>query len=195
MTRQTKVCPRCRRLRTIQARGFCASCYSTLNQQGAFLNKKLKLTLDAWFDRVDRSNHAACWPWPGPMLENGYGRSKKNDRLVLAHREAYIRANGAINDGLQVHHICHEMDNTCKGGWSCPHRACVNPSHLKATSAKDNVLCGLGHTAVNAVKTHCIHGHEFNAQNTLIRRNGNRSCRKCACIKQRIYRARHKATA
>ncbi len=31
----------------------------------------------------------------------------------------------------------------------------------------------------NAIKTHCIHGHEFTHENTLIKRDGKRSCRTC----------------
>jgi hypothetical protein len=38
---------------------------------------------------------------------------------------------------------------------------------------------GFGLPAINARKTHCIHGHEFTVENTNIRPNGWRECRAC----------------
>lgn len=44
---------------------------------------------------------------------------------------------------------------------------------------RDTVRDGNHH---DANKTHCIHGHEFNAANTYYRKNGHRQCRVCARV-------------
>lgn len=37
-------------------------------------------------------------------------------------------------------------------------------------------------------QTHCIHGHEFSKENTLIKANGCRQCRECSRIRNRARR-------
>ena len=55
-----------------------------------------------------------------------------------------------------------------------------------------NTLRGTGPMAVNAAKTACIHGHEFDEANTRIAPRGYRSCRACArfLTRQRYWRRR-----
>ncbi len=43
-----------------------------------------------------------------------------------------------------------------------------------------------------ANKTSCKNGHKFDTLNTIIRKNGNRSCRECGIIAQRKYQKRKK---
>jgi hypothetical protein len=94
---------------------------------------------------------------------------------LLAHRASYEAFIGPIPDGMTIDHLCRN-------------RKCVNPSHLEAVPMRVNVLRGVGVTAKNAVKTHCVNGHEFNDQNTYSDSKG-RSCRAC---KRERFRDRYR---
>lgn len=104
----------------------------------------------------------------------------------------------ALNSQARLHmrwnaadHLCHTAD--CEGGFTCPHRACVNPAHLRVVTHAVNTLTGNGFAAANARKTHCIRGHEFTTENTLPRRGRyGRRCRTCAVEQARRHRAEAK---
>lgn len=111
-----------------------------------------------------------CWKWTGRLDANGYGcfhasigGRKGNHR---PHRVSLMLAGVEIPDDLVVDHICRVRD-------------CVNPEHLRVVTNAENVLAGIGVTAVNARKTHCVNGHEFTDENTHIRPMGWRECIEC----------------
>ncbi len=88
---------------------------------------------------------------------------------LMGHRVVYERLKGKIPEGMHLDHLCRVKN-------------CVNPDHLEPVTIKENVLRGVGLSAQNAKKTHCIRGHPFNEDNTLYKmRNGRliRSCRAC----------------
>lgn len=130
----------------------------------------------------------ACWPWKGHVTPQGYGGSyvPGTRRKVSAHRVVWELLVGPLLDWQVLDHMCHNPD-LCHEANGCPHRACVNPSHLRITTAGDNTLRGDGPTARNAQKTHCKHGHPFDETNTMHRSGGGRACRACG-----IERARQK---
>ena len=101
-----------------------------------------------------------CWLWTGPRW-GGYGRY----RHAQAHRLAYEALVGPIPKGLVIDHLCRV-------------RHCVNPAHMEPVTNVENVMRGLAPSAVNARKTHCIHGHEFTPENTRPKPKG-RECREC----------------
>jgi len=73
----------------------------------------------------------ACIPWRGPIDKNGYGKvyvglvdGKK--KWMLPHRVAYEQHVGPIPSGYQIDHLCQ-------------HRDCVEPTHLEAVTASENI--------------------------------------------------------
>ena len=115
-----------------------------------------------------------CVIWHMYIAPNGYGRAGRNKQ---AHRMIYEQTKGAIPEGMTIDHLCRN-------------RACVNPDHLEAVPSGVNVLRGIGVTARNAVKSHCLRGHLFDEHNTIRLRNGGRACRKCNAIRTANYRRR-----
>lgn len=170
--------------KSVRGRGWCNRHYSRWRRHGtptAGGPDRIVGDPAARFWSYVRSDDAdACWPWTGATIGTGYGHFWDGEREVLAHRHSYELAHGGpIPAGETVDHLCHGADETCAGGLTCPHRLCCNPAHMELCGAVENMLRGQGPSAVNARKTHCIRGHEFNAANTYVRPNGYRTCRRC----------------
>lgn len=68
-----------------------------------------------------------CWNWTGNTLRNGYGQVCIDGRTWLLHRYIHQLANGPIGADLTVDHLCFN-------------KACMNPAHLEAVSARTNVV-------------------------------------------------------
>lgn len=123
-----------------------------------------------------------CLNWTG-KLDNGYGRFWYEGRTMLAHRVAWEIENGPVPDGLHIDHLCRN-------------RACVEVAHMEPVTIAENVLRGIGITAVNATKTVCKHGHALDQKNTYRRRGrGHRVCIRCARFRTQQWRMRQEAAA
>ncbi|MFJ1788385.1 HNH endonuclease signature motif containing protein [Streptomyces anulatus] len=135
-------------------------------------------TLRFW-SRVNKAGTLApmlgpCWTWTGYQDRDGYGQFYFQGRKYLAHRHAYMQLVGPIPAGLVIDHLCRNP-------------SCVNPAHLEPVTPAENTR-----RSEPAMRTHCIHGHEFTAANTYYRISSTRGVRQCrACNADAV--ARYKA--
>jgi hypothetical protein len=135
---------------------------------------------DVW-KRIAKGKPNDCWLWQGSTRSTGYGSFSYYGRIYSAHRFVYELVVGKIPAGKVTDHICRT-------------RLCCNPAHIRIVTNRENVLAGIGHTAVNARKTHCLNGHEFTSENTHITKKGQRECRTCVRLGKRERRARSRGT-
>jgi len=67
-----------------------------------------------------------CLLWPACTSRGGYGQFRWNGQLLYAHIVSYELAHGPVPLGHQVDHI------------DCVSRACVEKTHLRAVTNKQN---------------------------------------------------------
>lgn len=111
-----------------------------------------------------------CWEYGGFQSKEGYGRIKVNRQQRFVHKLAWEALNGPVPAGLQLDH-------------KCTNEPCWRPDHLRVATPLENSMASESPAAKNAVKTHCLRGHEFTEANTRIYtklgRRPERVCRTC----------------
>lgn len=137
---------------------------------------------ERFWEKVTKPTLGGCWEWEGARDPNGYGRININRKAVLAHRVAFELTFGTAADGLFVLHGC---DNP----------SCVNPSHLRAGTAKDNSTDMVARNRQRKDRRpFCKHGHAMSGDNVYVRPdNRRRQCIACQDIHNKNYRARNGA--
>jgi hypothetical protein len=144
--------------------------------------RAVRTELERFMPRVRMAGLTECWQWTGSKNSVGYGqfsRSRSN-RHIGAHRWAYEHAFGVIPDGMVV---MHECDN----------RACVNPTHLRLGTQRDNMLDMIAKGRdgnKQRRKDKCKYGHPMSGDNLRRDRRGKRFCHECMKRHQRESKRR-----
>ncbi|HAY43206.1 MAG TPA: hypothetical protein DCY59_06475 [Micrococcaceae bacterium] len=117
--------PECER--PVRARGWCHKHYVRW-ARGGDPNRTSRIVgndHERFWGHVNKTD--TCWNWTASIgVGRGYGEFRLNGRNVGAHRVSYEWANGPIPAGCDIDHICHN-------------RKCVNPSHLRQATRKQNM--------------------------------------------------------
>lgn len=123
-----------------------------------------------FWGKVDRTGgDDACWLWLASKTWNGYGMFGVGHTNLYVHR---ITLGNPVPTGFVVDHLCRT-------------RNCVNPKHLEVITNRENCERGLR----GVLLTHCKHGHERTAANTLLETYGGRTNRRCRiCLSARRKR-------
>jgi len=119
-----------------------------------------------------------CWTWTGAVSNRSYGSIFYQGRMQKAHRVMWELNFGPVPKGLELDHLCRN-------------RLCINPNHLEPVTRAENLARGI-QSNQNIGKSHCIRGHEFNAENTRYKPgNGHRVCKECMRMHVRNWRTRN----
>jgi len=78
---------------------------------------------ERFWAKVDKTGD--CWTWTACGNADGYGRFCVNYKMEYAHRVAYSLTHGPIAEHMDIDHTCYN-------------KSCVNPSHLRAATRKQN---------------------------------------------------------
>lgn len=109
------------------------------------------------------ADESGCWLWTGIVGANGYGRARRGQRKISAHRVVYEQHMGPISDDLMLDHLCRV-------------RHCVNPAHLEPVTNAENQRRGnavrLDWDAVRFIRANCRPRHPEFSMRALGRRFG-----------------------
>lgn len=97
------------------------------NGEGPGPRVTTSLSTQRFWSRVAIGAPGDCWYWTGRMHRDGrYGNARISGRDLLAHRAAFLLANGSLTPRMDVMH-------------SCDHPLCCNPSHLLEGTHAENM--------------------------------------------------------
>lgn len=128
--------------------------------------------MDAFWSKVNKSGGipairpylGECWIWVGARSKAGYGQIRVGGVALYSHRLVLSLVGRDIPDGFQVDHLCRN-------------RACCNPDHLEAVTARANMR-----RAFDDTRKSCPKGHPYDEKNTIWKRGVHRECRRCKYI-------------
>ena len=137
----------------------------------------MKSDLHRFLEKVDVD--LGCLIWKGTTVKSKlrYGQFFDGKKTVMAHRWIYERWHGRkIANGMTIDHQCNNS-------------LCVNPTHLKEMSLRENIMrSSKSACSVNAKKSSCPQGHPYDRE----RKNGYRFCSVCKKSEDKKYKINKK---
>ena len=125
-----------------------------------------------------------CWEWSGSLTMEGYatnvsvnGTSGPDRERHLPHRLIFQWFKWDIPDGMTIDHLCKN-------------RKCMNPDHMEAVTAGENVRRGLK-------RAYCKRGHPQTPENRYVYKANGRTrerCRPCIPIQAGAWQAKVRAS-
>lgn len=112
----------------VDRRGWCSMHYTRWKKYGDphFVKRAVYSSpADAFAARRSAPNVDGCRLWTGSKNDRGYGKLWTSEGIQYAHRFGWELENGPIPDGIHIDHICRN-------------RACVEVSHLRLATNKQN---------------------------------------------------------
>lgn len=122
-----------------------------------------KPVMERLLAKVTVDNESGCRLWTGATNgKGGYGVIYDGTRMTYTHRVAFEAANGPVESGLVIDHLCRN-------------RACCNPAHLRAVTQKVNLACGNSPNFIAYREGKCSKGHSLKLRND----GSRRFCNEC----------------
>lgn len=122
-------------------------------------------------------------PEPHPPRDGDKVQARQRINVeVRTGRRAHPDSLPCVDCGHTGNDRRHEYDHHF--GYAAEHHYDVEPVCSKCHHARDDARVS---------QTHCIHGHEFTTENTIIKKNGCRQCRECRREKDRNRKNRDAA--
>ena len=84
---------------------------------------------ERFWEKVDVRVPSECWEWTAYKDKRGYGviGQTQTRKILKAHRVSYELNKGAIPEGMEIRHTCHNP-------------GCVNPKHLIVGTHQENMI-------------------------------------------------------
>lgn len=109
------------------ARNWCSRHWQRWQRHGSptagGIDRPNVTVAERFWSKVNKTSE--CWIWTGVTNDGGYGLFSHQGKNERAHRFAWSLSVGEIPGGLQIDHKCRN-------------RMCVNPSHLRPATNKQN---------------------------------------------------------
>ena len=133
-------------------------------------------------DKIQPEPNSGCWLWTGATRGSGYGATWDGKRVVGAHRLVYQLLIGDIQKPM--------LDHLCRV------HCCVNPSHLRQATPRENTLATGSRAASKAhsEKECCPKcGGDYVTVRRPSRGGNERLCLRCKRATANRYCARHRS--